>query len=154
MARVEVETDSARNAKDYVIPSALLALGIVIYLLYAFIVGGAAGLQGMLVYLPVRLLVQVVLGVAACMITVKIMGSAFGYLGSAILKLAAIFVFPSAATFFIPHVGWLIALLLYWGLIEWLFELDAMETIVLAIVIWCVNAGAILLVAFLGFTLH
>ena len=43
---------------------------------------------------------------------------------------------PSAATFFIPWVGWILSWILYWKLIEWLFELDGIEPIVLSIVFW------------------
>jgi hypothetical protein len=142
--------DSQSSPKDYLIPGILMGVGILIFLTYAFIMGGTAGLAAMAVYLPIRLVMMVVLGVIACFITARIMGTGFGYLKSAIVKLAAIFIFPAAATFFIPWVGWLLALLLYWKLLEWLFELEALETVVLAIVIWFVNIGAMILMI----TLH
>jgi hypothetical protein len=138
----EVISDTESDPKDYLIPGVLLSIGILIFLAWSVILGGLTGLAVMAVYLPIRLVVQVVVGVIACFFTARIMGTSFGYLKTAIIKLAAIFVFPAAATFFIPWVGWILALLLYWKLIEWLFELEAMETIVLAIVIWFVNIGA------------
>jgi len=150
MAKDEVLTGTVSDPKDYRIPGALLGVGVLIYLAWGFLTGGSAGLVAMVIYLPVRLIVQVILGVIACFITARFMGTSFGYLKSALVKLAAIFVFPSAATFFIPWVGGIIAILLYWKLLEWLFELEALETIMLAIVIWFVNIGAFFLVAFLG----
>jgi len=70
----------------------------------------------------------------------------------AVMKLAAIFVFPDGVTSFIPWmiVAWLVAVVIYWGLLEWLFELDSMETIMLAIVICLVNAGAVVLLMLFG----
>jgi len=139
---------------EYLKPAILLGVGIAIYMLYALIVGGPAGLIAMGILLPIRIFFQVTLGVIACYITAKIMSTDFGLLLPAIVKLAAVFIFPSAVTFFIPWIGWLIALGLYWCLLQWLFELDGMETIVLSIVIFGVNLAAIFFVAFLGFALH
>jgi hypothetical protein len=148
MAQAGVQEET--NAKEYVVPAVLLGIGVLVYLGYAVIVNGVDGILGMLIYLPIRIAVQVTLGVVACFITAKIMGTGFGDLKSAIIKLAAIFMFPGAVTFFIPYVGWLMALVLYWGMLEKLFELEAMETIVLAVVIWLVNLGAIIFLGMMG----
>jgi hypothetical protein len=40
-----------------------------------------------------------------------------------------------------------VAVILYWGLIEWLFELDPLETVVTVIIMWVVKMGAFLLAA-------
>jgi hypothetical protein len=149
----QFEDTQTSNPKDYKIPLALLGVGVLIYMVYALIVGGIPGVAAMALVLPLRIVIQAALGIVACMITAKIMGTAFGYAGPAAAKLAAVFVFPGAVTFLIPYIGWIIALLLYWGLLEWLFELEALETIMLVIVIFFVNIGAILLLAFLGLAL-
>ena len=151
MDELDIEPEGeAYAAKDYKIPAVLLGVGVVLYLIYGMYRGGVAGLGAMAVALPVQLLIQVALGVVACLLTVKIIGAAFGYVGSAILKLAAVAVFPSAVSIYIPYVGWIVSLLLYWGLLEWLFELEVMETITLVVVLFVVNALAIMLVAWIG----
>jgi hypothetical protein len=139
------------DSKEYKIPAILLGVGILIELLRAFFSPSKAGVTAALVALLIALIVRVGLGVVACYLTARIMGVGFGYLTTAILKLAAVFIFPSAVTFFIPMfgipvLGSLIAILLYWGLLEWLFELGAMETIALVIIIFFVNTGAIILI--------
>lgn len=150
----DAQAPEAAPAKDYLIPLALIAAGFGISASYGLIHNGVAGLAGIAIYTSVATVVRVGLGVIACLITARIMGAAFGYAGSALLKLAAIFLFPSAVELFLPSIaGWIVGLILYWGLIEWLFELDAMETIVFAVVIWLVNIAAIFLVAVVGFSL-
>jgi hypothetical protein len=141
-----ITAPEAAPAKDYKIPAILLVIGILLYLLWAAFTGGAHAAAGMLIDIPVTLAFKLVIGTVACLLTSKIMGTAFGYVGSALLKLAAVFIFPGAVTLFIPWIGWLVALLLYWGLLEWLFELDALESIVFVIVIWVTSAVAMLLV--------
>jgi hypothetical protein len=133
-------------AKDYKIPAALIAIGICIELTSALLLGGPHALTRILVTLPLTLLVQIAIGIAACLITSKIMGTAFGYAGSAILKLAAVFLFPAAVAAYIPVIGWIVSLLLYWGLLEWLFELDVIESLVFVFVIWATSAVAALLI--------
>ena len=149
----ELEASAPTPAKEYLIPAALIAAGICISAVYGLAVGGASGFLSVLIYTAVTAVFQVALGIVACLITARAMGVAFGYAGSAILKLAAIFIFPSAVAILIPSIiGKIVGLIIYWGLIEWLFELDALETIVFAIVIWLVNIGALLLVAVAGFS--
>ncbi len=147
MTLTPIGEEERSDPKDYLYPAMLLAAGVLAYLVHAFVKSGMGGVGGMLLYLPIQIIVQVIVGVVACLLTVRIMGTTFGYLTSAIVKLAAIFVFPTSVTAFIPYVGGLIALIIYWGLLEWLFELDPMETIVLSLVIWGLNAGVILLLA-------
>ena len=102
-----------------------------------------------LLALGIVLAIQVVLGVVACLLAGKLTGADFGLLLPGCMKLAAICVFPGAVTGLIPWgcAGYILGLLLYWGLLEWLFGLDPMETITTVVVMWAVNAGAVLLAA-------
>ena len=124
------------EAKEVKIPAALLGIALVVFVGYGFYTAGAAGAAMALVALGIQLVIGVVLAIIACFITAKLMGISFGPIGTASLKLAAIFAFPAAVSLFIPLVGWLVALFLYFGLLAWLFDLEGMEVVVCAIVIW------------------
>jgi len=141
MARSDTESDP----KEYKIPAALLATGFLIEIVRAVYFSKGTSLGSAVLALGILLLIQVTLGVLACLLAGKIVGASYGYLIPGCCKLAAIFVFPGAIALCIPWacVGWVVCLFLYWGLIQWLFGLDPLETIVTVIVIWVVNAGAV-----------
>lgn len=132
------------KAKEVTIPAVLLGIALAVFVGYGFYAAGAAGAGVVLMAVGVQLVIGVLLAIIACFITAKVMGISFGPLGSASLKLAAIFTFPAAVSLFIPVVGWLAALILYFALLAWLFDLEAFEAVVCAVVIWVVRMLAVL----------
>ena len=145
--------------KDVKIPLILLGIGVVIYVIVAAMIaessgplmgtGESVGMGTLLLGMFLGTVLQVVLGIIALFITAAIMGIDFGPLGLAILKLAAIMVFPDAvaAVFPIPLLGWIISMGLYLWLLAWLFDLEPLDTVVCAFVIFFVNIGAGILLA-------
>ena len=98
-----------------------------------------AGAMIMLVLLLIQLVLGVSIGIAACFATGYLLGTSFGYLGEACIKLAAIFTFPMAVAVLVPGgicVMVIVFPLLYFGLLLWLFDLQFLEgfffTLVLA----------------------
>lgn len=95
-----------------------------------------------------RLGSEVALGVAlailGCYVAGAVMNIDFGPLNIASLKLAAAFVFPSAVgTFlFAPPFAVIVSAILYFLILSWLFDLNLIDTIILAAMI----AGVRLLV--------
>jgi hypothetical protein len=88
------------------------------------------------------LVIGVFLGIIACYVTASLLGTSFGYLGSAALKLAGIFTFPTAVSQLVPF-GWLLSLILFFGLLTWLFNLDWFEALIFTFVLWGVRIGFI-----------
>ena len=122
----------------------LVGIGVAIFVVYGFVHAGAEGAATVFTALSVNLTIGVVLGVIACFITAKLMDISFGSLNSAMFKLAAIFLFPTAVSMLFPWVAvaWLVSFVLYFGLLTWLFELEGSEPIVCAVVIWVVRVVA------------
>ena len=135
------------EAKERLIPAILLAVGLAVFVVYGFVAGGATGAVAVLLLVGVQLTLAVVLGLVACAIVAKVLATSFGYLGSATLKLAAVILFPSALTILIPSapLAWAVSLILFLSLLVWLFDLEPLELIVCAVVIWLVRAVAFFL---------
>lgn len=133
--------------KDRKIPFALIGVGLVLYTVAGFVRFRAKGPAPVLAVVAVGCVVGVALMLAAAFITAKITGTSFGELGSAVLKLAAIYLFPSAVGLFVPGiVGGLVASVIAFVLLMWLFELELPYAIIFTIVTWVVNFVAALAV--------
>lgn len=113
----------------------LLVLGFVALGGYGISAAGAGGAAMILLIYGIYAIISVVAGVAAAFITASILGASFGLFGSAVLRLAGIIVFTSAIAVAIPFGG-LLSLIVYIGLLMWLFELDPMEVLVFTIILW------------------
>lgn len=142
MSSAQPESDP----KEFIIPGALLGIGVVIYLIQALLTRGTTGMGATLIALFVLLAIKVVLGLIACLLAAKFMGCSYGALWSGVLKLAAIFIFPGAVAVLIPIpiFAFIVTVLLYWGLIEKLFDMDVNKTITTVIVITLAQVSAIL----------
>jgi hypothetical protein len=115
---------------------------------YGIWTAGAAGAGVVLAVVAIRLVIGIPLGIVACLLTASLMQASFGTLRGAILKLAAVFIFPTAFALLMPGLlAWLAAVVLYYFLLAFLFELEAMEVIVLVFVLSGVNIVAAFLVA-------
>jgi hypothetical protein len=130
------------EAKEVTIPTILLGIALAVFLGYGFYAAGVSGAGVVLIVVGIQVIIGVILGIIACVITARLMDISFGRLGTASLKLAAIFAFPAAVSLFIPFIGWLVALILYFILLTWLFDLEGREATVCAIVIWVVRMFA------------
>ncbi len=125
--------------KERQAPYAMLATGIAIVLAWELyrsrsVVNTIAVLGLMAIFI----IAGVALMLLGCFITARLIGAKFGDLGPALLKLAAIFVFPSA-------IGWLLApysapwatalaTALYFALLLWLFDLEVYEAAIFSLV--------------------
>lgn len=125
-------------------PALLLGIGVIIQVIAGFVGGGGTGAAAVLLAVVIIIALRLALALPACYLTAKIMNTGFGYLSTAILKLAAIAVFPSAVSMLIPIpvINWLIAVAIYFGLIMWLFQVEFFEAFILTVVIWLMNVLA------------
>ncbi len=134
--------------RDVHVPVALLVVGMALYVGYfgyRFEMN-AAGLAVVTVGLSVVTAVKTALLVGAALVLAGPLGVGFGSLWSAVLKLAAIAVFTDGATAWIDHaishaagghsgggvvgygaIGWPVSILIYWGLMAYLFSMDATD---------------------------
>jgi hypothetical protein len=136
------------DPKETTIPAVLLGVGVAILVGYGIWTAGAAGAGVVLAVVAIRLVIGIPLGIVACLLTASLMQASFGTLRGAILKLAAVFIFPTAFALLMPGLlAWLAAVVLYYFLLAFLFELEAMEVIVLVFVLSGVNIVAAFLVA-------
>ncbi len=132
-----------RRPKEIAIPAALLIAGVVLLTVHAVANKDAAGVGMALGTAGVRLVMGVVLGVIACLFTAALLGTSFGSLWGAVLKLAAIAVFPLAGAMLFPYVGWILLLFVDMGLILWLFDLTTLELAVLVVTLWVLQLLAL-----------
>jgi len=135
----------ADRAKDRTIPLVLIGVGIAIYLIVGLTADEPAAT---LAAIAVVTGVQVALGLIALYVTAGVMHIDFGPLGIGILKLAAIFIFPDAVAVVIPTevLDWLVAAVLYLSLLAWFFDLEPLELLVCATVIFLVRLFATIVI--------
>lgn len=154
----QAEVEVARNEawREYYVPAGLVIAGIflsVINQMYFDIF--TVPLTFALPIVGVKLVVDLVMLVIGCFIAMKIMDMAFGAPGSAILKLCAVAVAPGALANICTSLfgigggmlGWLLAVIMYWGLLYWLFDLDFAELCVLTTIIWLIRTWAGMIIA-------
>lgn len=116
----------------------LLVSGVVILGWVGLSHAGVAGAAVILLVYGLYAAISVVAGVAAAFATAYLMNASFGLFNSAVLRLAGIIVFTAALAVAIPYGGWL-ALLVYIGLLFWLFELEPFEILVFTIILWIIR---------------
>jgi hypothetical protein len=120
------------SAKEHVIPLALLGIGVAILLFIASRLGGQAGVENAIPSLSASIGLGVVLMLVGAVITAKLIGISFGSPVPAVIKLAAIYVFPASLALLVNVAGfsWMINMALYFILLIYLFELDAKEALI------------------------
>jgi hypothetical protein len=144
-------------ARDVHVPVALLIIGFLLTVA-EFAVGKhhpAAMAVGAAVF-GVKLVVGLGLTFAAALLTAKFAGINFGPFRTALLKLAALSLGPSALGDLTTHVlgdagfaqvGWAVRVVLYWFLAAYLFELDGAQT---SAVVAAVAIVKVVMTVFLG----
>ena len=126
--------------RDVYVPVALLLVGVLLIVAdfaYGSSHAGAAVAVGML-WVIVKLVIGMVMMLAGAMIAGKFAGIDYGPLGTALLKLAALCLAPSAVgdlvttllggDMAVNEIGWLVRIILYWALVSYLFRLDTFKT--------------------------
>jgi hypothetical protein len=82
---------------------------------------------------------NIVVMLAGVYLVARWIGSAFGHLSTALVRLAAVAIFPMGVAAIINFatnsitstlLGWLASIAAYWVLFWWLFELDTQETLI------------------------
>ncbi len=132
--------------KERQIPLALLGAGFLLCFVAAWrLATPAHGFAEMVGPLFARLGLQTALLFVGALVTAKLINVSFGAVGSAILKLAAIALFPGAlaAAINIAFVSWAVAILLYLFLLAYLFDLDLREALIFAGVMIVIRIVAI-----------
>jgi hypothetical protein len=122
----------AAAVSELYIPIAMIIVGLVAYLFDAHQRGAKDAVTAS-VYVFISCGLNLVLVLAAVMIGVKTIGLGLGAMGPALLKIAAVAILPGALGDIIYwYVGLrivsaLITLFMYYGLLMWLFDMDAGE---------------------------
>jgi len=131
--------------KQRTIPLGMVGAAVVIIGGVIVSMGGVEAAAGSWAQLALSTGIGVGLMLVALFITARLMGIGFGPVDSAIIKLTAIYLLPSAiqlailATTGIGFIGWLVSIVLYLVLLGWLFDLELSETLICAVVIFMVN---------------
>ncbi len=153
MARTAGKDEAGNNNLiEYHIPIGLIAFGLLVAVLQNMRFSAVPLAFGAAMFaVIVATVVNLVLMLMACLIVVKLIDVSFGAPGPALLKLAAISLAPGAVAmtvqYFVPgstgwFVSWTIALILYYCLFSYLFDLDGTEVMILAVVVWLIRTFA------------
>jgi hypothetical protein len=133
------------NLVEYYIPSGLIVFGLIVAMVQTMhFTSNPVAFGAAMGTVMVTTIVDLVLMLVACLIAAKVLDASFGSPGSAVLKLAGISLAPEAVASTIEYltpagygwiVGWIVAILLYYALFSYLFDLDGGEVIVLVLII-------------------
>jgi hypothetical protein len=130
--------ETQRDPRDFQIPIVLILVGFLIWAFVGYRMMGTAGPAIVLAVIGVGAVIGTAIMIAAAFLTAKLLGMSFGELGPAILKLAAIYLFPAAVGSLFPF-GVLLALVLWFALLLWMFEIEVFQAIVFVIVLFVVR---------------
>ena len=135
-APAEPAKSDPETIKNFYMPLWLLSGGIAVEVIAAFLVQGSLGEA--LTYVGINLILGTVLMLVGILLAARLRQIDLGQFWTAVFKLAAIAVAPSAAwtiiapiTSFIPLgwiIGWIITFALYFALLGALFDLDESDT--------------------------
>jgi hypothetical protein len=128
------------------LPLTLIGTALVIYAGFGFGTAGPAGGVTTVLLLLLQALITSILGIAACLATAQILSTNFGTITSASANLAAVALFPGAAGLLMalisPMLGAVTALVLFFGLLKSLFDLEFFELVVFVLILWGVSWAA------------
>lgn len=118
-------------------PLAILGTCLLLLVVAGFVGAGAAGAGATIVGLGVVLAFNIVLGIVGLYVAAALLQIEFGHVGTAVIKLAAVFSASVAVGAFLPDpiLGWLVALVIYLGLLAWLFALEPFELVVCVVIL-------------------
>ena len=126
------------------IPVILLVIGFVIQILAIHSGTDSPGIGIVLLAVLILIVLRLALAIPACYLAAKILDTGFGYLSTAILKLAAIIVLSGAVGMLIriPLYNWIVFMVTCSVLSMWLFELEFYQGSLLALIILGMNVLA------------
>jgi hypothetical protein len=141
-SRSAKETDASPG--EWLVPTALLVVGLMLALSGIFVHEGAAGVRGLLILIAVNLAVTIPITIAAMYVAAAVLGTSFGALGTAILKLVAINVLylgiVLTGTFVgAPVIGLVVGVVVSWVLFSFLFDLAWYETLISLLIIGLIH---------------
>lgn len=126
------------HPKDVQIPLTLIVVAFLLFGLAGYRAAGPTGPATAMAAVGVAAVVGTLLMLGAAFVTAQMLSISFGELGPAVLKLAAIYLFPAAAGTLLPFGG-LFALVIWFALLLWLFDLEVYQAVVFAIILFVVN---------------
>jgi hypothetical protein len=126
------------------LPLTLIGTALVIYVGFGFANAGSAGVVITVFFLLLQALFSSILGIAACFGTAQLLSTNFGTLKSASANLVAVTLFSGAAGLLImemisPLLGVIAVIVLTFGLLKSLFDLEFFELIVFVLMLWGVS---------------
>ena len=136
------------------LPLGLILLGITVrFIQQIYFTGSAsAGVTSAAIYVGIDLALTIPLLLTAMIIAVKLLDVAFGPLGPALFKMAAVVLGPAAIGSIVAFLiggadgniagmfaGLFVSFIAYWGLISLLFELDGIESMYFIAIITALN---------------
>jgi hypothetical protein len=145
----KITADDARDSDalwEWQIPLALVIVGFITLMIGAFVAYGSSGIAGALALIVLSLVLYVPVTVAAMYAVASILGVSFGFLNTAILKLAGISLFTLSLRLLghglgFPIIGWLAAVIATYVLFSYCFYLEAMDTIKSVVLISLIGGG-------------
>jgi hypothetical protein len=146
MAKLDYRSSSSASASGratggeatlaaFVVPLALLVIGLLLFGVVEFRSAGARSVLPIMGVIFVVALIEAALGIVAAYVTASLLGTGFGELRSAFVKLAGIIIFCGALGALIPFGG-IVVFFVYFGLLIWLFQLEVYEAVVFSVVLW------------------
>jgi hypothetical protein len=156
------QSDSAREARmEYIKPLIMLLVGIGSVITWHLANGDVVDEDGertpalgiVAIYLVV-FVISLVCGVIGLWLASKLWLGGVGYLGLSILRLAGIYAITDLVGMVVsglPLLGWFIKAVVYVSLLMWLFELEATESIMLALITFVVKVAATIVVMLVMF---
>lgn len=146
-AKARVSTGGEATLQEFLPSLVLMGIGAILILIYYLNhLDGRSTVVAMGIVAAI-MLVQVVLGIGVAFAVAMLIGSSFGELRSAGVKLAGILFFCAGIDVWLP-MGWLVVLFVYLGLLMWMFGLQVYEAVIFAIIFTVVRL--IVLFAMIG----
>jgi hypothetical protein len=147
----EEESTEPSPTPEWLAPSIILGLGLTLSVGSLAVAGGTVGAAAGAVVVLIRLVFSVPLGIAGLFIAAPLLGTSFGTIGMAILKLAAINVLNVAILMMAEFsgaalIGYPIGSVINFLLFKWLFELEFTEAMFSVVVIGLIQFMAMLTV--------
>ncbi|MEO2020175.1 MAG: hypothetical protein ABGZ53_38075 [Fuerstiella sp.] len=137
------------------LPLTLIGTALIIYTGFGFATAGPAGAVAAVFLLLLKALITSILGIVACLGTAQILNTNFGTIKSASANLAAVALFPGAVGLLMalilsalisPVLGMMLVALtvivLTFGLLKSLFDLEFFELVVFVLILWGVSWAA------------
>jgi hypothetical protein len=129
----------SEHATERQIPLILIAVGLCLYAIAAFVHAGAVGVGVLMVAVIIGGIMQTVLLIGAAFLVATFLSVSFGDFRSAILKFAGAALAAGGIGAVIPFGG-IVAAFVFLGLIFWLFDLEVPYAVALAVVYWVLSA--------------